>query len=147
MTKVLAKVLSAVLVGGAVTAGGYALDAARADPGGLGPGDVTIELGVHHSRFDTERIVVKPGTIVRFVVRNDDPIRHELIVGPPDVHARHASGTEAVHPPVPGEVTVDPLTTAETVYRFDEPGSLMFACHLPGHFEYGMKGTVIVTGS
>lgn len=147
MAKGVARVVLAVLAGGLVTAGGYALDAARADSGGLGPGEVTVQLDVHHSRFDPQRIVVKPGTTVRFVVRNDDPIRHELIVGPPEVHARHASGTEAVHPPVPGEVTVDPLTTAETVYRFDQPGSMMFACHLPGHFEYGMKGTVVVSGA
>ena len=49
-----------------------------------------------------DHLTVRRGTLVRFVVRNHDPIRHELIVGPPEVHARHASGHEAVHPPVPG---------------------------------------------
>jgi uncharacterized cupredoxin-like copper-binding protein len=45
---------------------------------------------------------------------------------------------------VPGEVTVDPSEVAETVYRFDEPGDVVFACHLPGHLQYGMRGTVEV---
>jgi uncharacterized cupredoxin-like copper-binding protein len=97
---------------------------------------------IHHSRFVVDDVSVRPGTDVHFVVRNNDPIRHELIVGPPDVHARHASGTEAAHPPVPGEVTVDPGETAATTFRFVGTGSVEFACHLPGHYEYGMQGWV-----
>ena len=50
--------------------------------------------------------MVQQGTTLRIVVDNGDPIGHELIVGPPEVHARHADGTEAAHRPVPGEVTV-----------------------------------------
>ncbi len=54
---------------------------------------------------------MRPGTVVRFVVTNDDPILHELIVGDDAVHARHATGTEAAHPPVSGEVSVRPGDT------------------------------------
>jgi uncharacterized cupredoxin-like copper-binding protein len=39
---------------------------------------------------------------------------------------------------------VEPNATAETVYQFDDVGSVVFACHLPGHDEYGMHGTVEV---
>jgi uncharacterized cupredoxin-like copper-binding protein len=81
---------------------------------------------------------------VRFVVRNGDPIGHELIVGPPEVHERHENGTHAFHAAVPGEVSVDALATAETAYRFETPGEVLVACHLPGHFAYGMHGTVVV---
>ena len=59
---------------------------------------------------------------MRFVVRNADPINHELIVGPPEVHARHSQGTEAFHPPVPGEVSIPALEQAVTTYTFDTPG-------------------------
>jgi uncharacterized cupredoxin-like copper-binding protein len=31
-----------------------------------------------------------------------------------------------------------------TFYRFTQPGPLMYACHLPGHFAYGMHGTIDV---
>lgn len=105
----------------------------------------TVELGINHSRFSTNEIVVKAGTTVRFVVANDDPILHELIVGPPEVHARHENGSEAAHPPRPGEVTVQPNATATTEYAFTEVGSIEFACHLPGHHAYGMTGQVRVT--
>lgn len=110
----------------------------------LGPGPVTVELGIEHSQFDRSTLRVHEGTEVRFVVVNGDPILHELIVGPPEVHRRHADGTEAEHPPVPGEVTVGPRETASTTYRFDEAGSVQFACHLPGHLAYGMSGFVEV---
>jgi uncharacterized cupredoxin-like copper-binding protein len=105
----------------------------------------TVELGIRHSRFSSDRIEVSAGTTVRFVVVNDDPINHELIVGPPEVHERHAGGTEAAHAPVAGEVSVPPNSTATTTYRFDEPGTVVFACHLPGHVEYGMEGVVLVS--
>ena len=34
--------------------------------------------------------------------------------------------------------------TAVTTFTFDEPGTFEFACHLPGHYEYGMHGEVEV---
>jgi uncharacterized cupredoxin-like copper-binding protein len=134
--------LAAVLV----TALGYAVDAAAAGRTAdvLGPGLVTVTLEVEHSRFSSEELRVRAGTVVEFVVVNHDPIHHELIVGPPEVHERHARGTESVHPPIPGEVSVGPNRTASTFYRFDEPGTVDFACHLPGHLDYGMVGRVEV---
>lgn len=113
----------------------------------LGPGPVTVEIGIEHSRFDPGVIRVVAGTTVRFVVANGDPIRHELIVGPDEVHRRHENGTEASHPQRPGEVTVAPLASAETTYSFDEEGTFEFACHLPGHRAYGMVGIVEVVAA
>jgi plastocyanin len=110
----------------------------------LGPGDVTVELHVEHSLFEPTEIRVVEGTRLRFVLENNDPINHELIVGGPDVHARHARGSEARHPSIPGEVSVGPNEVGVTTLRFDEPGAYEFACHLPGHYEYGMHGVVEV---
>jgi uncharacterized cupredoxin-like copper-binding protein len=31
---------------------------------------------------------------------------------------------------------------AETTFTFEGPGTLIFGCHLPGHYDYGMRGTV-----
>lgn len=109
-------------------------------------GTRTVEVDVRYSRFSPEVLTVPAGTTVRFVVRNGDPIDHELIVGPPEVHDRHENGTHAVHGEVPGEVSVPAGATAETSYRFDDPGTFVFACHLPGHLAYGMDGEVRVVG-
>jgi uncharacterized cupredoxin-like copper-binding protein len=40
---------------------------------------------------------------------------------------------------VPGEATVT------TTVTFAEPGSVTFACHVTGHYAYGMVGELTVT--
>ncbi len=137
---ILLPVAMAVMVAGI----GYTVAGGAAPAEALGPGDVTIEVDIHHSRFEPDHLTVVEGTRVRFVVVNGDPIHHELITGPPEVHIRHAAGTEAEHPSIPGEVSVDPNGTAVTTFRFDEPGVFEFACHLPRHYEYGMRGEIEV---
>jgi uncharacterized cupredoxin-like copper-binding protein len=105
----------------------------------------TIVLTVHHSRFSPSVLRVRRGETVRFVVRNTDPIDHELIVGPMSAQIRHETGRERWHRPVPGEVSVRLLRSASTSYTFAEAGTIWFGCHLPGHWPYGMRGRVIVS--
>ena len=111
----------------------------------LEPRDRTIVLRVKHSRFSPARVSVPGGTSVRFVVHNDDPIPHELIVGDKAVHLRHEKGTEAWHPPRPGEASIEAGALASTTFTFTATGRTEFACHLPGHYAYGMKGAVNVS--
>jgi len=110
-----------------------------------GTADVpVVTLTVHHSQFSRTRLRV-PAGLVRFVVRNTDPIDHELIIGDRSVQDRHERGTEPRHPPRTGEVTVPAGGTAGTVYVFAPSGSVLFGCHLPGHWAYGMHGEMSVT--
>ena len=126
--------------GGLLVAAGLALSGCSA-----GPSDRTVELTVHHSKFSLEELRVRPGETVRFVLRNTDPIPHELIIGDQWVQDVHESGTEAHHADRPGEVSVAPGGTAVTTYRFGPSGGRrLFGCHLPGHWAYGMKGTIVV---
>ena len=105
----------------------------------------TVELTVHHSRFSLNELHVRPGEIIRFVLRNTDPIPHELIVGDETVQDIHERGTESHHGERPGEVSVAPGATAVTTYRFGPAGGrLLFGCHLPGHWDYGMRGAITV---
>jgi len=143
------RIVAAALVGVAVTGAGYGYVAVAGDatppPPALGPGDVTVEIGIEHSLFDAGEIRVVEGSRVRFVVANDDPINHELITGPEAIHIQHANGTHPSHPSVPGEVSVGPGEVGITTFTFDDPGEFEFACHLPGHYEYGMHGSITVT--
>jgi uncharacterized cupredoxin-like copper-binding protein len=127
-----------------VAATGFALSSSDAEAAPLGPGRVTIEVGMEMSAFDLGTVRVREGTLVEFVVRNDDPIDHELVIGDAEVHRAHATGEERRHPPVPGEVSVAPGDTALTFFEFTEPGNVVYACHLPGHVAYGMQGTIEV---
>jgi uncharacterized cupredoxin-like copper-binding protein len=106
-------------------------------------GPRAIEVRMRYSRFEPTTIEVTPGETIRFVVRNADPIDHEFILGDARVQRVHERGTEAYHPPKPGELSVAPMETAVTTYTFpSEPGTLILGCHLPGHFAYGMRAEV-----
>lgn len=124
--------------------------AVRAGAAG-GPGEagdvVTVTLTARHSRFTPASVTVPAGAAVRFVVRNLDPVDHELIVGDAAVHARHRAGREAHHHgDVPGEVSVPAGSTAATTWTAPATaGGVAFACHLPGHLAYGMSGAVRVS--
>jgi uncharacterized cupredoxin-like copper-binding protein len=105
----------------------------------------TVVITIHHSRFQPAALRVRPGGTVRFVIRNSDPIDHELILGDEAVQRRHERGTERRHDAVPGEVSVAAGQQAATSFTFPAaPGRLEYACHLPGHYAYGMHGLVTV---
>jgi uncharacterized cupredoxin-like copper-binding protein len=110
----------------------------------------TVVVTMHHSRFEPSVIQVAPGERVRFVLRNSDPIDHEFILGDASVQRRHEQGHQRQHHgDVPGERSVAAGQEAATTYSFAATSggqALEFACQLPGHYAYGMHGTVRVSG-
>ena len=131
----------------AAVAAGVAVALAAALPGcgRAGTSVRTVTLTAHHSQFSMRELRVRPGETVRLVVHNTDPIAHELIVGDQSVQDFHEAGTEAHHGDRPGEISVAPGSTAVTTYTFGPAGSrVLFGCHLPGHWAYGMQGTITV---
>jgi uncharacterized cupredoxin-like copper-binding protein len=141
--------LGALLAGALATGAGCAVVAADSDAGAAparvpGPGLVTIRVDIRYSRFHLSAARVRRGSVVRFVVDVRDPIDHEFLVGDARVHRLHEHGTERTHPPVPGEVSVGAGTVGETFSRFDHVGRVLYACHLPGHYAYGMVGEITV---
>lgn len=129
-----------VLLGsGAAVAAGWFADPAEE------PAARTVTVRIHYSAFDADAIDVEPGQTVRFVIENADPIDHEFIVGDVGVQLAHERGTEARHAPRPGEVSVPAGETVVTTMTFPAaPPTLIFGCHLPGHYAYGMRGDIQV---
>jgi uncharacterized cupredoxin-like copper-binding protein len=128
-----------------VVCGAAALVAVRAAGSRAGDGpERTVVVTMHHSRFEPAVVRVDPGERVRFVLRNSDPIDHEFILGDDAVQRRHEQGRERQHHgEVPGERSVPAGQEAATTYAFPpglDGGALEFACHLPGHYAYGMHG-------
>ncbi len=105
-----------------------------------------IRVDIENSAFRPAHLDFEQGETVRLVVKNHDPIDHELIVGDDSVQSLHERGTEEHHGDKPGEVSVPAGETAETTYTFEREGDLVFGCHLPGHFDFGMRGTISVRG-
>jgi uncharacterized cupredoxin-like copper-binding protein len=133
-----ASLAAVVLVAVAMVAVGLTAATAR--------GPQTVEIGIRFSAFSPASVAVRAGAPVTFVIRNDDPIDHEWIIGDEALHTRHRTGREPVHDRRPTEVTVEALTTERTTVVFDRPGVYRFICHLPGHEAYGMTGIVNVSG-
>jgi uncharacterized cupredoxin-like copper-binding protein len=90
---------------------------------------------------------VVAGSPVTLSLANEDPIEHEWTIGVEASHARHRTGPEPYHDEIPTDVTLRPFETRTTVVVFDQPGDYKYICHLPGHEEYGMVGTIRVIPS
>ncbi|MDQ3659763.1 MAG: hypothetical protein M3454_01615 [Actinomycetota bacterium] len=103
-----------------------------------------VIVNIEHSRFSPDRYQFETGTTVEFVIHNGDPIDHEFILGDTSVQDRHENGNHPQHGAVPGEISVPAGATVSTTYNFREPGRLIIGCHLPAHYDYGMRAPVTV---
>lgn len=101
---------------------------------------VRVEIRIRYSHYEPSTLVVPHGVPVTFVLRNDDPIDHEWLVGDSQMHQVHRTGTEAHHGSRPTELSIAALATVETTVTFEEPVTWSYICHLPGHEAYGMVG-------
>jgi uncharacterized cupredoxin-like copper-binding protein len=131
---------------GRVTAAGLLLAASACSS--AGPGETpsqTVDVRIRFSRFHPEHFEFAVGTKVTFVVTNNDPIDHEFIIGSEHAQQVHEEGTEAHHGAKPGEISIPAGETRSTTYPFEELGKLLIGCHLPGHYDFGMRGDIDVT--
>lgn len=98
-------------------------------------------------RFTPDRIEVKQGETVRLRVRNAGKLMHELVIGTRETLAAHAAAMRK-HPGMEHDeahmVHVAPGKTGDVLWTFNRAGEFEFACLVAGHYEAGMKGTIIV---
>jgi uncharacterized cupredoxin-like copper-binding protein len=103
--------------------------------------------GDDQMRFTPSKISVKRGETIRFVLRNDGRVMHEMVLGTLTQLKEHADLMKK-HPGMehdePYMTHVGPGKTGQIVWTFDKPGEFHFACLVPGHFEAGMRGTINV---
>jgi uncharacterized cupredoxin-like copper-binding protein len=108
----------------------------------------TIEVTMHDTmRFAPETIEVEAGKPLRFIVRNDGKLLHEMVLGTRDALEQHAAmmkkfpGMEHAEPYM---AHVDPGARGEIGWTFTQPGEYFYGCLVPGHFEAGMVGRIVV---
>jgi uncharacterized cupredoxin-like copper-binding protein len=115
-------------------------------------------------RYRPAAIMVRAGRRVTFDVTNAGKLPHEFILGdratqldherqmqggPPaagvhdHAHADHAHAGHATAG-AGGALTVPPGQTRRLTWTFDEPGIVLYGCHVLGHWAAGMKGTIVV---
>lgn len=99
-------------------------------------------------RFTPAEIDVKQGDVVRFVIANKGKVMHEMVLGTMDDLKKHAAMMrkypEMEHEE-PHMAHVAPGKTGEMGWQFTQAGEFYFGCLIPGHFEAGMVGKIIVT--
>ena len=98
-------------------------------------------------RFTPDRIEVKRGQTVTFVVRNAGKVMHEFVIGTLPALNEHAELMKK-HPGMehgqPYMAHVEPGRTQRIHWTFTEAGTYHAGCLLPGHWEAGMKATITV---
>lgn len=98
-------------------------------------------------RFTPSDVVLKTGETVKFVVTNSGKMLHEMVLGTREELKEHAELMRKF-PDMEHEdanmAHVKPGARGEIVWQFDKPGEYQFACLIPGHFEAGMIGKVVV---
>ena len=102
--------------------------------------------------YDPASIEVKAGETVRFVVTNSGEEDHEFVVGDSemqDTAEEEMEGMEGMegmdHADAMASLSIGPGESAEAVVTFDDAGELYYACHIEGHYDGGMVGTITVT--
>jgi len=109
-------------------------------------------------RYRPAAIMVRAGRRVPFAVTNAGKLPHEFILGDRATQLDHerqmqaaTTGTGHVHDhaahgsaAATGALTVPPGQTRRLIWTFDEPGIVLYGCHVLGHWAAGMKGRIVV---
>ncbi len=131
---------------------GVLLLSACSSGGGSSGGDPRrVEVtALDELRFDPPSVEVGAGETVRFVVTNAGSLPHEFILGDEATQMMHegqmGGGMSMEHggADLPA-LKLDPGETSEATATFEEAGEILFGCHVPGHYDAGMVGTVVVS--
>lgn len=120
-------------------------------PGDKARSSRTVEVRqVNGMRFEPSSVEVSASETVTFKITNTGTQIHEFFLG--DQKAQDARDDEMKSmgaapmkmPDLTNGVTVEPGETKELAWTFPEKGTVAFACHQPGHYSAGMKGTAKV---
>ena len=101
-------------------------------------------------RFTLDKIEVKQGDTVKFVLKNEGKIMHEFVIGTKkelDEHAALMVKFPTMEHDEPYMAHIPPGKTGEIIWTFNRPGSFDFACLIAGHYQAGMVGTITVVAT
>lgn len=119
---------------------------------GQGSGE-TVEVQVTLTEFGFEASLTdfKVGVPYRFVITNTGAVNHEFMIMAPLAGEDMGMNMDELDETALAMIEEDQLPSGATMsfeYAFMEAadeGSLEFACHVPGHYEAGMKLPITVS--
>src|SRR5215475_11030479 len=97
--------------------------------------------------YEPARIEVRKGEQIRFVLQNDGEEDHEFMLATVAENRKHAEVMKK-NPDMdhddPNAKRLLPHGHGEIVWKFTKRGTFEFACLIPGHYEKGMVGQIVV---
>lgn len=108
---------------------------------------VTMREGDGKMMFVPDKVEVRKGEQIRFMLRNSGVLEHEFLLATTEENLKHAELMKKfpdMEHDEPNGKRLKPNATGEIVWRFTKAGTFEFGCLIPGHREAGMLGTVIV---
>ncbi len=99
-------------------------------------------------RFVPDHLDVRVGETIAFEIRNAGNQPHEFFIGTPADQQQHEREMVEDGAPMhaePGQIDVPTGKTVQLVYTFNDPGTLEYGCHIPGHYSAGMRGMITVS--
>ena len=98
-------------------------------------------------RFSPEKLDVRLGETIRFEVKNDGKVMHEMVIGTKPILDKHAElmlKNPNMEHDEPYMAHVSPGKTGEIIWKFNRKGNFDFACLMAGHYQAGMIGKIEV---
>jgi len=92
--------------------------------------------------FAPDKVTVKPGQQVQFVLTNYGNVEHSFVLGTDGQPKEQAIQGEKAEP---NARLVPAASQSQMLWRFSKPGRFEFSSVLPGQYAAGMKGTVTVS--
>jgi uncharacterized cupredoxin-like copper-binding protein len=120
------------------------------------PGDATgakrtVEArALDNRKYEPTEIRVQPGETVTIRVTNTGTSLHEFYLGNEQQHEDHEEEMAAMGDAEmkmsdeANRIFMEAGETKQITWTFPESGSVIYGCHMPGHFGQGMSGTVTV---
>ena len=109
--------------------------------------EITMTDGPGTMTYTPNKIDVRKGEQIKFVLKNVGYLPHEFLIDSFENNAKHKiemqKNPEMEHDDPNGK-RLEPKQSAEILWRFTKAGTFEFACLIPGHYETGMKGTIVV---
>ena len=109
--------------------------------------EITMRDGSSGMSYEPNRIEVKKGEQVMFVLLNAGALPHEFLLDSFENNAKHKiemqKNPEMEHDDPNGK-RVESKNDSKILWRFSKTGTFEFACLIPGHYEAGMKGVIVV---
>jgi len=108
---------------------------------------VTMREGDGKMMFIPDRVEVRKGEQIRFMLRNSGMLEHEFLLATTAENLKHAELMKKfpdMEHDDPNGKRLKPQKTSEIVWRFTKAGEFEYGCLIPGHREAGMLGKIIV---